>query len=184
MEQIYLKCVRVIELDEGIDNTKTEDIYIIKTDDIYISKTEDIDISKTEDIDISKTEDIDISKTEDAVISKTEDIDISKFEDAVVSKTEDIDNTKNEYNDEDIDKSRNNLIQIFRCSKKWKDKKGNRNRRTIIWVFWDDDLISKLCEKWVYCDRNYGYTRFEELRKRSGEVPFTREHKATMSKEK
>ena len=158
----------MIELDDGIDNTKTKDI----------------DNTKTEDIDISKTEDIDISKTEDAVISKTEDIDISKFEDAVVSKTEDIDNTKNEYNDEDIDKSRNNLIQIFRCSKKWKDKKGNRNRRTIIWVFWDDDLISKLCEKWVYCDRNYGYTRFEELRKRSGEVPFTREHKATMSKEK
>ena len=75
MEQIYLKCVRVIELDEGIDNTKTEDIYIIKTDDIYISKTEDIDISKTEDIDISKTEDIDISKTEDIDISKTEDED-------------------------------------------------------------------------------------------------------------
>ena len=71
MEQIYLKCVRVIELDEGIDNTKTEDIYIIKTDDIYISKTEDIDISKTEDIDISKTEDIDISKT----VDKDEDTD-------------------------------------------------------------------------------------------------------------
>ena len=60
MEQIYLKCVRVIELDEGIDNTKTEDIDISKTEDIDISKTGDIDISKTEDIDISKTEDIDI----------------------------------------------------------------------------------------------------------------------------
>ena len=43
MEQIYLKCVRVIELDEGIDNTKTEDIDISKTEDIDISKTEDKD---------------------------------------------------------------------------------------------------------------------------------------------
>ena len=51
MEQIYFKCVRVIELDEGIDNTKTEDIDISKTEDIDISKTEDIDISKTEDKD-------------------------------------------------------------------------------------------------------------------------------------
>ena len=51
MEQIYLKCVRVIELDEGIDNTKTEDIDISKTEDIDISKTEDIDIGKTEDKD-------------------------------------------------------------------------------------------------------------------------------------
>ena len=31
---------------------------------------------------------------------------------------------------------------------------------------------------------NYAYTRFEELCTRSGEVLFTREHKATLSKEK
>ena len=31
---------------------------------------------------------------------------------------------------------------------------------------------------------NYAYTRFEELRTRSGEVVFTREHKATVSKDK
>ena len=154
MEQIYLKCVRVIELDEGIDNTKTEDIYIIKTDDIYISKTEDIDISKTEDIDISKTEDIDISKTEDIDIGKTED------------------------KDEDTDRDR--LIWVFRYAKQWHGKKnGNWKRRQIVWVFWNNSHVSELCEKWIYLNGKYAYIRFEELRTHSGEVLFTREHKGT-----
>ena len=121
MEQIYLKCVRVIELDEGIDNTKTEDIDISKTEDIDISKTEGIDNTKTEDIDISKTGDIDVSKTEDIYISKTEDIDISKTEDIDISKTEDIDNTKTEDKDEDTD--RDMLIRVFRYSKQGRGKK-------------------------------------------------------------
>ena len=73
-------------------------------------------------------------------------------------------------------------MQVFRYSKRWRDKKGNRKRRTIVWVFWDDDHISELCEKCVYYDGNYAYTRFEELRTRSGEVLFTREYKATASK--
>ena len=37
---------------------------------------------------------------------------------------------------------------------------------------------------WIFCYGNYVYTRFEELCTRSGEVLFTREHKATLSKEK
>ena len=71
---------------------------------------EDIDISKTKDI--IKTEDIDISKTEDII--KTEDIDINKTEDII--KTEDIDNTKTEDKNEDIDRDRIMLIQVFRYS--------------------------------------------------------------------
>ena len=43
--------------------------------------------------------------------------------------------------------------------------------------------MSELCEKWIYHNHNYAYTRFEELRTRSGEVLFTREHKATISKD-
>ena len=112
------------------------------------------------------------------------DTSISKTEDTSISKTEDIDNTKNEDNDEDIDKDRNTLIQMFRYSKRWKDKKGNRKRRQIVWVFWNNGHVSELCEKWVYYKGNYAYTRFEELRTRSGEVVFTREHKATTSKDK
>ena len=72
---------------------------------------------------------------------------------------------------------------MFRYSKRWKDKKGNQKKRRIVWAFWDDDHISELCEKWVYYDGNYAYTRFEELRKCSGEVLFTREYKATASKD-
>ena len=71
---------------------------------------------------------------------------------------------------------------MFRYSKRWKDKKGNQKKRRIFLAFWDDDHISELCENWVYYDGNYAYTMFEELRKRSGEVLFTREHKATPSK--
>ena len=44
--------------------------------------------------------------------------------------------------------------------------------------------MSELCEKWIYLNGNCAYTRFEELRTRSGEVLFTREHKATISKDK
>ena len=73
---------------------------------------------------------------------------------------------------------------MFRYSKRWKDKKGNKKKRSIVWIFWDDDHISELCETWVYYDGNYAYTRFEEFHKRSGEVLFTREYKATTSKYK
>ena len=62
-------------------------------------------------------------------------------------------------------------------------KNGNWKKRQIVRVLWDDDHISELCEKWIYYDGNYAYTRFEELRTRSGEVLFTRKHKATISKD-
>ena len=44
--------------------------------------------------------------------------------------------------------------------------------------------MSELYEKWLYFDGNYAYTRFEVFRTRSGEMLFTNEHKATLSKEK
>ena len=40
------------------------------------------------------------------------------------------------------------------------------------------------CEKCICLNGKYAYTRFEELRTHSGEVIFTREHKATTSKDK
>ena len=103
---------------------------------------EDTDNIETEDIDISKNAYIDNIETEDNDISKTEDIDNIE--------TEDIDNTKTKDKDEDIDKDRNKLIQMFRYSKRWKDKKGNWKKRQIVWVFWNNDHVSELCEKWVY----------------------------------
>ena len=133
-----------------------------------IELDEDIDISKTEDIDISKTEDIDIGKTEDLDIRKAEDIDISKTEDK----------------DEDTDM----FICSYEClgirSNGAVKKNGNWKRRQIFWVFWNNVHASELCEKWIYLNDKYAYTRFEELRTHSGEVLFTREHKATTSKDK
>ena len=63
-------------------------------------------------------------------------------------------------------------------------KNDDWKKRHIVWVFCSNGYISELCEKWIYLNYNYAYTRFEELRPRSGEVIFTREHKATMSKDR
>ena len=123
---------------------------------------------------IEPDEVIDNTKTEDIGNTKTEDIDNTKIKD--------IDNTKTK--DKDRNKRRNKRIQMFMCIKRWRNKNGNRKKkRRIVCAFWDDDHISELCEKWVYYDGNYAYTRFEELRKCSGEVLFTREYKATASKD-
>ena len=76
------------------------------------------------------------------------------------------------------------MISSYRCLYIQSNGKIKRiiKKRSIVWVFWDDDDISELCEKWMYLNGNYGNTRFEELRKRSDEVLFTREYKATASK--
>ena len=58
-------------------------------------------------------------------------------------------------------------------------KNSNWKRRQIVWIFWNNGHISELCEKWIYINGKYAYTRFEELRTHSGEMLFTREHKAT-----
>ena len=50
--------------------------------------------------------------------------------------------------------------------------------------FWNDKYVSGLYEKWIHCDGNYAYKRFEVLRTYSGEMLFINEHKATLSKEK
>ena len=57
-------------------------------------------------------------------------------------------------------------------------------RKKILLVFWNNKRISKLFEKWIFCSDNYVYTRFEELSTHSGEVLYTKEHKATLSKKK
>ena len=76
-------------------------------------------------------------------------------------------------------------MRVFRYSRQWHGKKnGNWKRRQIVWVFRNNGHVSELCEKWIYLNGKYAYTRFEELRTHSGEVLFTREHKVTTSKDK
>ena len=147
------------------------------------TETEDIDISKNVYIDISKTEDINNTETENIDNTETEDVDISKNAYIDIGKSEDIDNTETKDKDEDIDRGRNTIIQVFQYVRQTKDRKGNQKIRQIVWVFQDDCHVSELCEKWVYNDGNYAYTRFGELRKRSGEVIFTGEYKTTASKD-
>ena len=164
--------------DEDNDISKTEDIDIIKNDDIDIIKNEDIDISKIEDIDISKTEDKDMTKTK----TKTEDKDKTKTK--TDGKDKPTTKTKTEDKDENIDRSRNEFIQMFHGAMKSRDKTGTWKRGRMVWVIWNDGHVSELCEKWTNPNGIYAYTRSEELRTYSGEVLFTREQKATVSKDK
>ena len=171
-----------------------------------LSKNKFIDRDKDKDKDKTSTEDKDNTtpksktKTEDkdntTPKTKTKTEDKNKTIPKTKTKTEDKDNatpktkTKTEDKDDDIDKSRNKFIQVFQRTTRCRDKKncnwknGNWKIKQIVWVFWDDDRISELCEKWVHYDCNYAFTRFEELRTRSGEVLFTRDYKATASKYK
>ena len=115
------------------------------------------------------------AKTKDKTKAKTKD------KDKTILKTK----TKTKDKDEDIDMNKNRPIQVFKYSKKkYKRKTGNWIRRQIFWVFWNSEHISELCEKWIRRGCEYAYTRFEELCTYSGEVIFTREHKATISKRK
>ena len=59
---------------------------------------------------------------------------------------------------------------------------GNWLKKHILCVFWNNGKVTELCEKWIFYYGNYVYTRFEELYTPSGEMLFTREHKATLSK--
>ena len=54
-------------------------------------------------------------------------------------------------------------------------------KRKITWVFWKSH-VTELCEKWIGSKGNYAYTRFEEFRTCTGEVLFTNEHKAVISR--
>ena len=131
------------------------------------TKTEDKDKTPTK----TKTEDND--KTTPKIKTKTE------VNDKTMPKTK----NKIEDKDEGVNKGRNKFIQISHHAKQKHDEKGNYKKRQIVWVFWDDELVSELCKKWICYNHEYAYTLFEELRTYSGEVLFTREHKAITSKD-
>ena len=77
-----------------------------------------------------------------------------------------------------VDKLKN-TPKIVGKIKTWSCEWDNCNEiRHIIIVFWDDEYITELCEKWVKACGVYAYTRFEELSTNSGDVLFTTEHKA------
>ena len=57
-------------------------------------------------------------------------------------------------------------------------------KKQIVCIHWNNEHISKLCEKWIRCGCEYAHTWCEEPSTSSGEVLSTREHKTTMSKRK
>ena len=114
-------------------------------------------------------------------MTKIEDKDKTKTKTKIKNKTK----TKTEDKDEDIDMERNKLIQMFQDARIGHNRKnGNWVKRQIVWFFWNNKHISELCEKWIHKNQEYAYTRLEELHTYSGEVVFTREHKATRTKVK
>ena len=124
-----------------------------------------------------KNKDKTITKNMIKVEDKDKTIHKTKDKDKIIPKTKT--KTKTE------DKDENRLIQTFQCAKIERNRKnGNWVKRLIVCVFWNNGHISELCEKWIFKKHEcaYAYTRFEELRTYSGEVLFTREHKATTSK--
>ena len=72
-------------------------------------------------------------------------------------------------------------LQVFEWVRKDIKNKFNWEKRRIVWIFWKSH-VTELCEKWIYFNGNYAYTRFEEFRTCSGEVLFTNEHKVAFSK--
>ena len=72
-------------------------------------------------------------------------------------------------------------LQVFEWVRKDIKNKFNWEKRRIVWIFWKSH-VTELCEKWIYFNSNYAYTRFEEFRTCSGEVLFTNEHKVAFSK--
>ena len=160
--------------DNTTSKTQIDDNTTIKSK----TKTEDNTRTKT------KTKDNTTTKTRTRTKTKTKTDDNTTTKTKTKTKTEDntTTKTKTEDKDEGIDRGRNVFIQMFHLAKKMKDKNGNWERKQIIWIFWGDGHILELCEKWVYREGNYAYTRFEDLHTHSGEVLFTREHKAVTSK--
>ena len=117
----------------------------------------------------------------DNTISKTKTKTKTKDKDKTIPKAK----TKTKDKDDDINMDENRPIQVFQYARLGHNREnGDWVKRQIVWVFWNNKHISELCEKWIYRNCEYGYTQFEELRTYSGEVLFTREHKATITKHK
>ena len=93
------------------------------------------------------------------------------------------DKTKTIFKIKDKDKDKDKTFHYV-WKQPIKERKGDWIKKQIVWVFWNNKHISELCEKWIYRNHEYGYTRFEELRTCSGEVVYAREHKAITTKRK
>ena len=61
---------------------------------------------------------------------------------------------------------------------------NNWTQKKPVKIFWNNNTISEICEKWIFYCNNYAYIRSEELHTHLGELLYTREHKAGLSNKK
>ena len=144
------------ESGEDIDNTKTEDIALVKLKILTLVKQKTLILVKQKILILVKQKISILVKLKILILEKQKILTLVKQKILILVKQK---------------------ILILK-------KNGNWKRRQIVWVFWNTGHVSELCEKWIYLNGKYAYTRFEQLRTHSGEVLFTREHKATTSKDK
>ena len=82
-------------------------------------KDKDKDKTSTEDKDSTTPKTKTMTEDKNKIIPKTKTKTKTEDKDHITPKTK----TKTEDKDDDIDKSRNQFIQVFQCSKRWHDKK-------------------------------------------------------------
>ena len=78
-------------------------------------------LSKNKFSDRDKDKDKDKTSTEDKDNTTPKTKTMTEDKNKIIPKTQT--KTKTEDKDDDIDKSRNKFIQVFQCSKRWRDKK-------------------------------------------------------------
>ena len=103
--------------------------------------------------DIEKDIKPDIVQPDKPDIKKDIKLDIAKLDDKLKTKkkpdkSDDKSNTEKKKPDKSSDMDRRKNLQIFEQTKQLENEKGNHTeKRKIVWIFWNDDYISELCEK-------------------------------------
>ena len=60
-------------------------------------------------------------------------------------------------------KDENMLTQVS-SKEEMKIKNNNHwTRKKTVKIFWNNNTISEICEKWIFCSNNYAYIRCEKL---------------------
>ena len=130
---------------------------------IHKAKDNDEDMDKT----IHKAKDNDEDMNKDQIINKT----IVKIED------KDEDKTRSECKDENM------LTKVYFGEEMELINNNYWIRRKTFKIFWKNNTISELCEKWIFYNDNSAYIRLEEHLTLSGEWLYKiREHKVSLSK--
>ena len=137
-------------------------------EDKYTPKDKNKDKTKTK----TKTKAKTIHETKD----NDEDIDKDNSIPKTIVKIEDKDMTMSEYKDEDM------LTKVYTEDEKKHIDNNHWTKRITIKIFWNNNNISEICEKWIFYNGNYAYIRSEELHTHLCELLYTREHKAGLSK--